>query len=518
MEELFKDSVLRKQADRPSKPSAPQKTHIQRGNLGRHHVFRPLTSDASLLRRELTKAVKERRLHRVNQLWQAMVSKAEASAQNEPALAQPSTEHDSATKSDTNGGVLSLDLCNQFILSYMTLRQPGLALEVWNTMISASLQPDLASWNAMLEGCKVSRNLTSLESVWAKLLTSGDKPDMACWTTRISGLAECGKPDLAIRALNEMGALWLHAARKNGITDYAEAGDIDDAIKPTIETINAAIAGLLRRPKGNESVQRILAWGGTLGIQPDIITFNTLLRSLVRSGPPGSVPALLQQMQASGIQADVATYTTLLDELFKSSSPRSLEAQTAMVNSVFSEMEAAGIEANLWTYGKMIYALLQSNPGDKELVAVRAVLQRMKERGVEPSTYIYTTLISHHFSQSPPDLLSVRHLLERIALSSTIMDHIFWDRVIEGYASVDDTSQALNILGKVDRPGQRVGWPALQMVVHALVRNGEWEAARRVVADTARDRGGPPRREERGVEGQHGFWRCVAEWGLMPEG
>jgi hypothetical protein len=218
-------------------------------------------------------------------------------------------------------------------------------------------------------------------------------------------------------------------------------------------------------------------------------------------------------MQKAGVQADVATFTTLLDEMFESSKLLSPEDQNEIVKNVFAEMEAAGIEANLRTYGKMIYSLLQSNPSD--MTAVKAVMARMAAKGVEPSTYIYTILVKHHFSQEPPDLEAIRLILERIQLSGTVMDHIFWDRVIEGYARIGDTITALTILGRVDKPGSRVGWYALQMVLSSLTENGEWDLARQVVRNAWTDRGGPPKRDEKGVEGQHNFWRAVADLGLM---
>jgi pentatricopeptide repeat protein len=491
--------------------NVPPKHEVQT----KHQVSRPLAFRSALIHRELGWAMTERNLPKLDQLWEVIKSSAQAKT-SEPYVDSSDSKVNqlyTAASDSKDQRILSRELYNHFILAYMGLRQPNRAINVWNFMIETSVHPTLSTWNAMLEGCKSSRSLSSVESVWAKLQAAGVKPDMACWTTRISGLVECGKPDLAIRALDEMGQIWLQAVKRQKITNPQEAGDIDGAVKPTIETINAAISGLLRRQNTGDAVNRILAWGGTLGIQPDIITFNTLLRSLVRNGPPEGVSALLSQMQKANIQADVATFTTLLEEMFKTAAAQIPEEQNEIVKNVFAEMEAAGIEANLHTYSKIIYSLLQLNPSD--MTAVKAVMARMAAKGVEPSTYIYTILIKHHFSQETPDLEAVRLILERIRLSDTVMDHIFWDRVIEGYARVGDTTTALNILGRVDKPASRVGWPALQMVLMSLAENGEWDLARQVVRNAWTDRGGPPKPDERGVEGQHNFWRSVASLGLM---
>jgi pentatricopeptide repeat protein len=334
---------------------------------------------------------------------------------------------------------------------------------------------------------------------------------VAGWRTRISCHIECGKLELAIRALEEMGRNWREAAKKQHINSKS-MGDINGIVKPTIETINDTISGLLNRGHHN-AAKRILAWGDDFGIKADIVTFNILIRGLVRDGRIQAVPSLLAEMQKQGIQADVATFTTILDETFKISDPLSSEEQLNITNLVFTEMEAAGVQPNRFTYNKIISSLLQTQP--KDMKAVQAVLARMAAQKMEPSRDIYTMLIKHLFSQDPPDLEGVRSLLDRIRVSGTILDHIFWDRVIEGYASVGDTANALAVLGRVDKKGSRVGWPALEIVLRALVENGEWEMARQVVRNVKMDRGGPPDIDQKGVEGQHSFWRAVEGFGLM---
>jgi pentatricopeptide repeat protein len=85
-------------------------------------------------------------------------------------------------------GTFTEALGNLFILIYMTLRQPNLAIDVWNHMLKSGLQPSLQTWDAMLSGCKASRDWKTLEVVWKRMLASGAQPDAVCWTTRISGL------------------------------------------------------------------------------------------------------------------------------------------------------------------------------------------------------------------------------------------------------------------------------------------------------------------------------------------
>jgi len=483
-----------------------------------HSVVRPLRLNSTLLSQKVSRAMAARDLKQIDNLWEE--AKLFSQRTNTADIASghdetecPAVNSQAATPSHSKTrDIISQKLYNQFIVSYMEIRQRDRALDVWNYMIEMSQLPTLSNWHAMLEGCRRARDPRSLEAVWIKLRSSALQPNLDCWRTRINGLIDCGKLELAIHALNEMGRDWQEAAKSHH--GLKKASGFTGVVKPTIETINDTISALLK--SGHYSAaKRILAWGDAFGIKADIVTFNILIRGLIRDGRIQSVPSLLGEMQKQGIHADVATFTTILDEIFKSSGPISSEEQLNLTNLVFAEMEAAGVQPNRFTYNKIVFSLLQTQP--KDMKAVQAVLARMAAQKIEPPRDIYTMLIKHLFSQDPPDLEGVRSLLTRIRVSGAILDHIFWDRVIEGYASVSDTANALAVLGRVDKKGSRVGWPALEMVLRALVENKEWEMARQVVRNVKMDRGGPPDINQKGVEGQHSFWRAVGDAGLMDE-
>jgi len=463
--------------------------------------------DSSFVHRSLRDALARRDARQVDLLWSDTVKypvQTSAPIESEQSTSRPSR------------GTLSASICNYFILVYMSLRQPNRAIDVWNHMIGNGLPPNLSTWDSMMSGCKIARNPEALEDIWAKMRASQIQPDVVCWTTRISGLIECNKIEQSIQALDEMGRIWLAASReKYGNKTIEELKNLDEAhgaVKPNIATINAVIAGLLRRRR-LDAAHRILGWAAKFGIRPDIVTYNTLLRSLIREGQTKNAMGLLQKMQEDGLQADVATFTTILDETFRRSEDHTPNEQKEILASVFSEMEAVGVKANLHTYGKIVYQLLQSKKSD--MTAVNAVLERMGREDLQPNTYIYTILVEYYFSREPPDIDAVRALIERAKLQVGSVDNIFWDRVIEGYARAGDTSSALRILGKISGASNRISWVTMQTLLTALAQNEEWDVARNLVRNAKADSGGPLPQEARGKEGQHRFWRLVAELDLL---
>ena len=176
-------------------------------------------------------------------------------------------------------------------------------------------------------------------------------------------------------------------------------------------------------------------------------------------------------------------------------------------------MEAAGVQANVQTYGTIIYSLLRgANPN---MDTVQAIMQRMAVQKIQPSAYIYTILITHHFAQEEPNMEAIQFILAQVELSDTPVDHIFWDRVIEGFSQLGETTTAMNIFKKVDRLGSRVGYYTLERLIEALARNRDVDLAKEIVQNVLRERGPPPARDQRGVDGQHNFWQAAQSLALL---
>ncbi|TVY47901.1 Protein Rf1, mitochondrial [Lachnellula occidentalis] len=496
---IVRDTVLKKTV--PQKMSAPLSEAVQDTLSTKPYL------EVDIYKR-LDNALKQRDGHHVDSLW--------ASAMKLP-VSQDSKQDDAlSTGININKGIktLSPKLCNFFIMAYMGLRKPNRAIDVWNHMVSNGLTPNVKTWTSMLSGCKIARDRNALESIWERMQKSQVKPDVPCWTTRISGLIDLGRPEAGLEALSEMGHLWMAANRPKKGNKKPEVLPValQDAVKPTIETINAAISSLLRKRK-DEAASRVLDWANKLDIRPDAATFNILLRPLVRDGRSQEVNALLQQMQNLGVPADTATFTVILEETFRNIGDESPERLVEIVSGIFSEMSSAGIEASLHTYSRVIYQLLQMVQED--MTAVNAVLERMARQGLQASPHIYTMLVEHHFGLQPPNLDAVRALVETVRLRAGSTDNVFWDRVIEGYARAGDTASALRILGKLNDEANEAGYYTLRTLLVALVQNQEWDLARTLVQNTRIDRGGPLPGSERGKDGQHQFWALVSELHLL---
>ncbi|AEO57536.1 hypothetical protein MYCTH_2303798 [Thermothelomyces thermophilus ATCC 42464] len=401
------------------------------------------------------------------------------------------------------------DLFDYFILAYTMMRRPQQAIEVWNSMERIGIKATTKTWTAMLNGCAKANNARGIKTVWDKLLASGLRLDAAIWTARIHGLFACREPQAGLRALDEMAKYW--DARDD--PRYAAV-----AVKPAVEAVNAAVSGLLRLNREADAT-RVLAWASKRGINPDIYTFNILLRPLVRRGDMKGIDEVFATMRDANVHADVATFTVLLESTLSNIADLPPAQVISLVERILAAMKSSGVEINMQTYAKILYLLLRE--GDRAEEPVKAVLAHIWRRGLELTSHIYTMLAEHYFSRDPPDAAAVTALIENRRLHDNKgIDPVFWDRVIKGYCQAGEVRRALDIFDRHFVGEGTITFGTLYDLLRPLVEAGDMEAAMRVV-EAARKIG---KAEEAaghhgGSEGKrfwrHRFWHLAYEHGLM---
>ncbi|RKU44168.1 hypothetical protein DL546_006465 [Coniochaeta pulveracea] len=404
-----------------------------------------------------------------------------------------------------------MELFNYFIKAYMGIRQPNRAIEIWSCMVNVGLQPTIKTWNSMIDGCRRAKNLAGLKSVWDKLIESGIKLDTAIWTTRISGLIELGDSKGGLLALDEMAQLWKESQHQNTPNPAA--------VQPTIEPVNAALAGLLRLDRAN-AANGLLGWAAKQGIAPDVYTFNTLLAPLVRKGLDTEVQAIFKLMKSQHVEANVATFTILLEGALDDIAEQSPADQIQTIKNFLRAMRDAGVRANMQLYAKLIHLLLHE--GDRTSDAVNEVLAIIWGQELELTSHIYTMLADHYFTRDPPTPWAVTALIENRQLhENKDIDRVFWERVISGYCQVGDTERALQSFEKIDKSGGKITSSTLYDLLLVLIRSGETDAIHKVIEVARKNHGQHSSGEHGGDEKsrfwKHRFWHLADKYGFLQD-
>jgi hypothetical protein len=359
------------------------------------------------------------------------------------------------------------DFLDFWIFVWCAVRRPNKLQETLDVMREVNVHPTVRSYTSMMHGWKMCKDADRIEALWHKLVESGLKLDAVIWTERISGLIEAGKPQSGIQALAEMQSIWKKAVASRGSVESAASV----AVQPSIEVVNAAFKGLivLDRRAANE----VLSWAGREGIEPNIRTYNILLRESFRSHAPEDVQGLLKAMKKQGVEPDAATFTIILEELLGSMENASAEEQVHVVQQILGDIEAAGLKANLETYGKMLYAVASlANGGADEAIA--AVQGHMKAAGLSATPHMVTILIERALSRDPlpPDAgLTIRALLKEHDLSNVSQgDQTLWERVMSAHAVTGDIASAMSLFHDLARAGRPVtSLPCLTDLLKALL-------------------------------------------------
>ncbi|CAI6336513.1 unnamed protein product [Periconia digitata] len=398
---------------------------------------------------------------------------------------------------------------NMFLSGFMQLFKPDKTAEIWNFMIARGVKPDLRTWNAMLNGCVKARDLDGLNGIWDRMRRSGVEPDIYAWTTRIHGLITLKHINLGFAAMDEVGKGWIasqsplqntHAQKKGGIKTsrrtLPKAKTGNEPAKPTVELINSAMSALtsipdqeLRHNRKVEYVQKILRWSGAFSIAPDIITYNIMISMYLRANDHATAFNLLRQMTKNGVQSDLSTHTMLLNAAFNSNKFDGLSEaeQTDRVIQMFDDLEADGLKLNAFICSSAIDRLLKLYGN---ISAVTAIMNYMASRSIPISAQINTSVITHYFQQTPPDIASIDSLVARIFGPAGLpADKYLFDRLIEGYAENHEIGKMMSVLTRMSSHGKLPGWPALTAVVRALAQAEDWDRAREVVRDVQLGRG-----------------------------
>ena len=211
------------------------------------------------------------------------------------------------------------------------------------------------------------------------------------------------------------------------------------------------------------------------------------------------------------------TFTTTLERSLSHVQDLPPSEVSQLIDSLFSEMKDSGIKPNETTCSAMINSILRRAPSLEYLAPAEHVVEKMEAMGLKPTAHIQTMFINFLFRQQAPDLDRIGLLVEKFTRQKLYRDHIFWDRVIEGYAGLLESDRALQAVRQCAREGFKPGYVALQMLVEALCKNEEVEMAREIVDDVGMERGGPLHEDVRGVDGQHDFWHSAERLGLIAQ-
>nr|GME14191.1 pentatricopeptide repeat-containing protein At2g31400, chloroplastic [Ipomoea batatas] len=157
------------------------------------------------------------------------------------------------------------------------------------------------------------------------------------------------------------------------------------------------------------------------GVQPDRITYNSLLAVCSGAGLWETARRLFSEMIYRGIEQDIYTYNTLLDAACN-------VGQIDVALEIMSEMPAKNIFPNEVTYSTMIRGCAKVGKFDRAL----GLFKEMKSKGIKADRVSYNTLLAIYASLGRfEDALDVSKEMEGMGIKK---DVVTYNALLDGFS------------------------------------------------------------------------------------
>jgi pentatricopeptide repeat protein len=154
-------------------------------------------------------------------------------------------------------------------------------------------------------------------------------------------------------------------------------------------------------------------------MQPNEVTWNTLLKVYANRSDLEGARAMIEEMRAAGVRAGKFTWTTLLNVYVNRS-------DVAGARAVMEEMHGAGFPPNEVTWNTLLKAYVNRS----DVTGVRAVMEEMRAAGVHPDKVTWTLLLECHAKSAGDTLSSAEKVALQMEKNGFVLDRYAYSALI----------------------------------------------------------------------------------------
>ena len=220
------------------------------------------------------------------------------------------------------------------------------ALELLRRMDGDGIEVDTYVLNAIVSACARAGQVEEAERVLRHEYTKrGVEPDTVSYNALLAALARA--QPLAPSAIGASSAT-------------TESSGVGGA---------AAQAGLQGQARGDQmqAMREVLVEMRSLGLEPDVVSYNTLANAMSRAANGEGGRAVLKQMRSSGVRPDAVTYTSVIAS--------SVDDWRAAVGLIEEMEEAPGVEVGPQAYSHTLAALSRAGEWQRACDLVRTMCE-----------------------------------------------------------------------------------------------------------------------------------------------
>ncbi|KAL5572341.1 hypothetical protein UlMin_021938 [Ulmus minor] len=386
-------------------------------------------------------------------------------------------------------GYLSKNLSSSIAFEVIKrLNNPKLGLKFFElTRVNLNVNHNFSTYNLLMRSlCQLGLH-DSAKLVFDWMRSDGHSPDNSIIELMVSSYARVGNLHIAEKLLDEVQSDEFRVSSfvyNSLLSVLVKRNQVDEAVglfkkrmvlhsDPDIWTFNILIRGLCGIGK-LDSAFEFMNEMGNFGCPPDIVTVNTMINGLCRANEVDRGCALLKEIQSrSGISPNVVTFTSIISSYCKLG--RMEEASF-----VFSEMISSGIKPNDFTFnalidgfgkaGKMdsavsLYDKMLAHGYHPDVVTFTALIDgycrdgqlnqglklwhEMNARNVSPNGYTFSVLI--HALCKDNRLREAHDFLRQLNQSNVVAKSFMYNPVIDGFCKAGNIDEASLIAAEMEK-------------------------------------------------------------------
>ncbi|CAA0825176.1 Pentatricopeptide repeat-containing protein -mitochondrial [Striga hermonthica] len=266
------------------------------------------------------------------------------------------------------------------------------------------------------------------------------------------------------------------------ITLYGKAGLVKDAIKlfeempamgvpHSVKALNSLILACIIAQDYGEMKRVFSEFPRKHGLEPNLDTYNTVLKGFCESGSSNSAYSILAEMERKGVKPNVSTFSIVVAGFYKEEKLEDVEKMKLLIKkhglrpsigfynvkiqslcklkrsdeakALLNEILSRNMKPNSVTYGYLIIGFCKEG----KLDLAKELFEEMGKKKLEPATCCYVTLV--YFLCKGQDFESALKIFRECLAKGWVPNFTTMKMLVDGLCSVQKVDEAKEIIGIV---------------------------------------------------------------------